>query len=150
MIVDTLANAGVYKNTNPRIEKALKYLLQTDFEQLENGKYAVDGDDVFAIVNEFETRDKADCEIEAHRKYIDIQYIVRGVEMFGYAPLAGHVPIKEYDEANDVAIYKEEVSYIKLEAGMFILFLPSDLHQPEVRQYEPVVVKKVVMKIKIG
>jgi YhcH/YjgK/YiaL family protein len=150
MIVDTLQNAGLYKNASTGLAKAFEYLLTTDFEPLAPGKYEVDGDNVFAIISEFETKDKTACEIEAHRKYIDIQYLVKGVEMFGYAPLAGQVPIVEYDEANDFAVYREEVSYIKLEAGMFIIFLPSDLHQPEVRQYEPVTVKKVVMKVKLS
>jgi YhcH/YjgK/YiaL family protein len=149
MIVDTLTNAGMYKTHHAGIDKALEYLLNTDFDNVAPGKYEVDGDNVFAIVNEFETKDKAMCEVEAHRKYIDIQYLVKGVELFGYAPLNGQVPIQDYDASNDVALYQEEVSYIRLEAGMFIVFFPSDLHQPEVRQYEPVMVKKVVMKIKM-
>jgi YhcH/YjgK/YiaL family protein len=147
MIVDTLLNAGMYKTSNPGIDKAFEYLRNTDFNNIAPGKYTIDGDAVFAIVNEFETKDKATCEVEAHRKYIDIQYLVKGIEMFGYSPLNGQVPVKDYDPENDVAIYNEEVSYIKLEAGMFIMFYPSDLHQPEVRQYEPVWVKKVVVKI---
>lgn len=69
--------------------------------------------------------------------------------MFGYAPLTTQKAIVDYDETNDVAFYKEDVSYLKLEAGMFIIFFPTDLHQPEVRQFEPVTVKKVVIKIKI-
>jgi YhcH/YjgK/YiaL family protein len=150
MIVDTLLNAGMYKTHNAGIDKAFEYLLNTDFDNVAPGKYEVDGDNVFAIVNEFETKDKTICEVEAHRKYIDIQYLVKGVELFGYAPLNGQVPIQDYDAANDVAIFNEEVSYIRLEAGMFIIFFPSDLHQPEVRQYEPVMVKKVVMKIKVS
>jgi YhcH/YjgK/YiaL family protein len=150
MIIDTLLNAGLYKIANPGIEKAFEYLRNTDLENIAPGKYAVDGDDVFAIVNEFETKDKALCEVEAHRKYIDIQYVVKGVEMFGYTPLNGQVPVIDYNADDDVAIYNEQVSYIKLEAGMFIIFFPSDLHQPEVRQYEPVVVKKVVMKVRVS
>jgi YhcH/YjgK/YiaL family protein len=149
MIIDTLSNAGLYKSLGERIQTAFQYLRQTNFDALEKGKYEVDGDNVFAIVNDYETKDKSDCEVEAHRKYIDIQYMVKGTEMFGYAPLSQHVPVVDYDSEKDVAIYSEEMAYLKLEAGMFILFYPTDLHQPEVRQYEPVWVKKVVMKIKV-
>ena len=149
MITDLLTNAALYEGLGEKFRKSFRYLLETDFEQLEKGKYAIDGEEIFAIVNEFETQDKHVCEVEAHRKHIDIQYVVRGTEMFGYTPLTGQIPVRDYDETKDVAIYKEAVCYLKLEAGMFIIFFPTDLHQPEVREFEPVVVKKVVVKIKI-
>jgi len=150
MIVDTLQNAALYKHLHPRIVKAFDYLLNTNFDELATGKYEIDGDNLFAIVNEFETKDRSVCEVEAHRKYIDIQYVVKGVEMFGYTPYTGQVPVKDYDAEKDFAIYEEPVSYMRLESGMFIIFYPTDLHQPEVREYEPVLVKKVVLKVKVS
>jgi YhcH/YjgK/YiaL family protein len=149
MIIDTLSNAGLYKGLGERIQIAFQYLRQTNFDKLEKGKYEVDGDNVFAIVNDYETKDKSECSVEAHRRYIDIQYMVKGTEMFGYAPLSHHIPCVEYNTEKDAALYNEEVVYLKLEAGMFIIFYPTDLHQPEVRQFESVWVKKVVMKIKV-
>ena len=149
MVVDRLENAGLYKCLGEKFIKAFRYLKETDFESVEKGKYPIDGEEIFAIVNEFETKDKHDCEVEAHKKHIDVQYIFRGTEMFGYLPMSGQYPVIEYNEQNDVSIYKEEVSFVKLEAGMFIIFFPTDLHQPEVKEFEPVLVKKVVVKIKI-
>jgi len=149
MIVDTLQNAHLYQSINEGFRKAFDYLTTTDFSKTATGKYKIEGDDIFAIVNEYETKDKKICEIEAHKKHIDIQYLVAGTEMFGYAPLTNQLPTQDYDELHDVAIYKESVSYIKLEAGMFIIFFPTDLHQPEVSEFEPLKVKKVVVKIKI-
>ncbi|MCW3079547.1 YhcH/YjgK/YiaL family protein [Segetibacter sp.] len=149
MITDVIQNAHLYEGLNERFKRAFTYLNETDFSAMEMGKHEIEGDNIFAIVNEFETKDKHECEAEAHKKHIDIQYLVKGTEMFGYAPLTTQKPVTDYDEANDVAIYKEAVSYLKLEAGMFIIFYPTDLHQPEVREFEPVLVKKVVVKIKI-
>ena len=149
MVTDVLQNAHLYEGMHERFKKAFKYLNENDFTHIPKGKYAIDGEDIFAIVNEFETKDKQECELEAHKKHIDIQYILKGTEMFGYVPLTTQKAIVDYDETKDVAIYKEDVSYIKLEAGMFIIFYPTDLHQPEVREFEPVTVKKVVVKIKI-
>ena len=149
MITDVLQNSHLYEGLNEQFKKAFRYLKETDFTTVNNGKYEIDGSNIFAVVNEFKTNDKNDCETEAHKKHIDIQYVVKGTELFGYAPLTTQKPVKEYDETSDAAIYKEDVSYIKLEAGMFIIFYPSDLHQPEVREFEPVTVKKVVVKIKI-
>jgi YhcH/YjgK/YiaL family protein len=124
-------------------------LKETNFAEIAKGKYKIDGENIFSIVNEFETKDKHECEVEAHKKHIDIQYLVKGTELFGYAPLTTQKAVVDYDELNDLTIYKEDVSFIKLEAGMFIIFYPTDLHQPEVREFEPVTVKKVVVKIKI-
>ena len=149
MITDRLENFKLYNGLGEKFIKAFTYLTATDFQNINKGKYPIYGEEIFAIVNEFETKNKAACELEAHRKHIDIQYIVRGTERFGYLPFAGQLPVIDYDETNDVAIYKEEVSYLTLEAGSFIIFFPTDLHQPEVREYEPVMVKKVVVKIKI-
>ena len=149
MIVDTLERAYLYKGLHTKFQQAFTYLETTDFSAVEKGKYTIDGDEIFAIVNEFETRDKSECEVEAHKKHIDIQYIVKGTELFGYAPLTGQKAVIDYNEKNDVSFYEEEVSYLKLEAGMFIMFYPTDLHQSEVRQFEPVTVKKVVVKIKL-
>lgn len=149
MITDVLQNAWRYEGLNEKFKKAFEYLRTTDFSAVGKGKYEIDGQQIFAIVNEFETKDKSDCELEAHKKHIDIQYVVRGTEMFGYTPFTGQIPVVDYSETRDVAFYKDAVSYIKLEAGMFIVFFPSDLHQPEVREFEPVTVKKVVVKIRM-
>jgi len=149
MIADVIENAGLYEGLSAKFSKAFDYLRGTDFTTVEKGKHAIDGDEIFAIVNEFETKDKSECEVEAHKKHIDIQYVVRGTELFGYTPFTGQKPVVDYDESKDVYFFNEDVSYIRLEGGMFIIFFPTDLHQPEVRQFEPVTVKKVVVKIKI-
>ncbi|MDB5191701.1 MAG: hypothetical protein JWQ96_1264 [Segetibacter sp.] len=149
MITDILDNAHLYKHLHKNFVTAFDWLKTTNLLELEKGKYEIEGDQIFAIIDEYETKDKHECEVEAHRKHIDVQYMIKGTELFGYVPLQGQKPVVDYDEQNDFAIYKEETSFIKLEAGMFIIFYPTDLHQPEVRQFEPVTVKKAVIKIRI-
>lgn len=148
MVTDTIENYTLYTGLNEKIKKALEYLASTNFYEIPPGRYPVLDDTIFAIVNEFETKDKSECQPEAHEQYIDIQYIVKGTELFGYAPLLDKLPVTDYNEENDVAFYREEMTYLKLEAGMFIIFYPTDIHQPEVRAFEPMQVKKVVMKVK--
>ncbi len=148
MVTDTIENYTLYTGLNENIKKALEYLAFTNFDEIPPGRYTVLGDTIFAIINEFETKDKGECQPEAHEQYIDIQYIVKGTELFGYAPLLDKLPVTDYNEENDVAFYREEMTYLKLDAGMFIIFFPTDIHQPEVRAFEPMLVKKVVMKVK--
>ncbi|MCY7420500.1 MAG: YhcH/YjgK/YiaL family protein [Chitinophagaceae bacterium] len=148
MVTDTIDNYRLYTGLGVNMKKALEYLDTTDFETVAPGKYTIVENEIYAIVNEFETKDKGECQPEAHVKFTDIQFVVKGIELFGYAPLMHRLPVTEYDEANDVSFYREKMNYLQLEAGMFIIFYPTDIHQPEVRAFEPMMVKKVVMKVK--
>ena len=150
MITDTLSNLPLYKMLGPNFERAIEYILNTRFIEMEPGKYEVDGENIFAIVNEFTTKPISECEPERHRKYADIQLIVSGTERFGYMPLINQKATTDFLPDNDVAFYNNDVStlnYITLSADQFIIFLPDDIHQPEVFVDKPSKVKKVVMKV---
>lgn len=149
MIADQLKNINRYRVLGPLFAKAIEYLETADFAALPAGKYEVDGTDVFAIINEYTTKAAADCEPETHLKYIDIQYMVSGTERFGFALLQDQTPLKPYDENADLLVYKPEgFNYIDLKPGMFVIFYPTDIHQPEMFAAAPMPVKKVVMKIR--
>ena len=151
MITATLSNLHLYKMLSPNFERAIDYILNTRFIEMEPGKYEVDGENIFAIVNEFTTKPISACEPERHRKYADIQLIVSGTERFGYTPLINQKATTDFLPDNDVAFYNNDVStlnYITLSADQFIIFLPDDIHQPEVFVDKPSLVKKVVMKVK--
>jgi YhcH/YjgK/YiaL family protein len=149
MIVDIIENIGLYEGLDEKIVKGLSYIKNTDFISTPSGKYTIEGDDIFAIVNEFETKPAKECELEAHQKHLDIQYIVKGTELFGYVPLKAQTPSTPYNADKDVSIYQDEVSYIRLTPGMFIIFYPTDIHQPEVQYEASSLVKKVVVKVRL-
>lgn len=150
MITSTLAHLHWYKSLSPNFEKAINYALSTDLTALTPGKYAIDGESVLAIVNEYTTKPVAECEPESHRDYADIQIMITGAERFGYAPLLDRQAYIPYSPAKDVALYsiaEEDLSYITLWPGQFIIFFPIDIHQPEVFARQPAVVKKIVLKV---
>ena len=89
MIHDTLAHASQYEVLGPRIEAALRLLRQNDLNALPLGRWEIDGQDLFAIVDEYDSKPLEKCFWEAHRKYIDVQFLVRGVEQMGHAELGG-------------------------------------------------------------
>jgi biofilm protein TabA len=152
MITSTLSNLHWYKIISPNFEKAINYVLATDFSDHETGKYAIDGDNVFAIINEYTTRPLSECDPESHREYADIQIMIDGAEKFGYTPLVDQVATTPYNPERDVALYsigEEDLSYITLPAGQFIIFFPTDIHQPEVFIHQPDPVKKVVIKVAV-
>lgn len=151
MILDTLQNAHLYHGLGPKFIKAFEYLAQTDFNALEKGKYEIDGKNIFAIVNEYDTVDPSGERMEAHRKYIDIQYIVRGAELIGHDLLLQKTPSRAYDEPTDFMLFEERPAFFtKLEQDQFAIFFPSDLHMPNLRIDEPIPVKKVVVKISVN
>lgn len=67
MIIDKLSNSNLYSGLGERINKAFAYLKETDFIKMELGKYEIEGDNVFALVNEYTTKDENEGKLEAHK-----------------------------------------------------------------------------------
>ena len=95
MIIDALANMDFYKNLNESLYKGLRFLRETDLVALPVGRYKIDGDAVFALVQEYETHLPEECRWEAHYTYTDIQYIVEGSEKMGWKALDGVVKTED-------------------------------------------------------
>jgi YhcH/YjgK/YiaL family protein len=92
------------------------------------------------------TRDKG--KWESHRKYLDIQYIVEGTELIGYADLA-QVKLGSYDDTKDFQALDAEGEFLLMRDGYFMLLAPQDAHMPGMAVSTPQPVKKAVVKIKI-
>ena len=149
MILDTLENAGFYTNISNQLKKGFDYLLHTDLEALEPGSYKIEGRTLFALVSEFETKAPAECRPEAHQAYADIQYIVSGREAIGHTLLEDQEVTTAYTAERDIVFFDAETKPIILEAGMFAVFFPQDIHQPGMWVTHPEKVKKVVIKVKL-
>jgi YhcH/YjgK/YiaL family protein len=135
------------------IQKGLQYLMETDFSKVSPGRQEIDGSKIYASVAEYDTQSKAVRRPEAHRKYLDIQYIAAGEEMIGSGPLATAGEVTEDRLAEkDVIFYKSLAaeSYHVLKQGMFAVYFPWDVHRPNCSVNEAAAkVKKVVVKIAI-
>jgi len=148
MVIDQLSNANLYFKLGPLIQKGFEYLQQTDFNKVELGKQEIQGDDLFAIVMEYETKPVAECKYEGHHKYIDLQFLIAGGEFMGLALLKDQMPVESNLE-HDYEFYDLKSDLIRFEPNSFMLLYPNDLHMPGVHQTEPEWVKKVVIKIKV-
>ena len=104
---------------------------------------------MFALVQEYETKNDSDAKLEAHKKYIDVQYIISGEELIGITPLINQTPCKEYDAEHDYALYDDTCSFVKITAQQFAILFPEDLHKPGIKISNPSKVKKVVIKVRI-
>ncbi|MES1217975.1 MAG: YhcH/YjgK/YiaL family protein [Bacteroidota bacterium] len=149
MITGLVSQLHLYKSIHPNLARAIDHVLQLDFENLVAGKYEIAEED-FYMVNEYSTKPAAECEPERHNKFTDIQIMLDGAEKFGYTPFINQQPSTDFSPDNDVAFYtipQEEIDFITLNPGKFIIFFPTDIHQPEVYVTAPAAVKKLVVKI---
>jgi biofilm protein TabA len=149
MIVDRLGNLSVDGRVPPRVRQALEYLRTADLPAAVPGRHDIDGDRLFALVQDYRTRPVEECAWEAHRKYIDVQYVVRGVERIGHARLSQAAERHAYDPSRDVALFEPGTAFLTLEAGGFAIFGPEDVHAPGGAVETPSAVRKVVVKAAI-
>lgn len=148
MVIDKIENSKLYLGLSERIAKAFAYIHETNLEAIELGRYEIDGENVFALIQEYNTKNLEDSKLESHFKHIDIQYIISGVELMGAITLSNQIPYTKSIE-NDVAFYEGNSALFKLEKGMFAIFFPDDLHRPGIKYEQNSKVKKLVVKIKI-
>lgn len=148
MIFDTLKNVDNYKGLG-RVYDALKFLSETDFSKIDLGRYELDGDNIFYMVQSYDT-DPDKTISEAHKKYIDIQYMVEGEEIIGVADISEDKELTEAKEENDVWFYDCKTEPLVLSAGKYMVLYPNDLHCPGVATNGTALTcRKVVVKVKV-
>ncbi len=152
MIVGDIREFNKFSTDYPEaVRKALHYLGEHNFAEIKDGKYPIDGENSFAIVQRYNTRPVEKCRPEAHKKYVDIQFLAEGEECLGWCPLSPDLDVDEaYDEEKDIVFYKKLVpdNGIILSKGIFAVLYPNDVHQPCASTGEqPKSVIKVVVKI---
>lgn len=152
MIVGYLSNMKSEIALYPAgIQKGLRFLLETDLAALPTGKHEIQGSQIYVSVAEYESEPKEKRRLEAHVKYIDIQYIQAGEEMIGCGPLAEASGITEDRLAEKDVIFYSEVAReteVILTPGMFAVYFPWDVHRPNCRAGgQAAKVRKLVVKI---
>ena len=149
MLYDSLKHIEFYKGIHPGVYRALEILRDTDFSQLEDKRYEVDGDNLFFFLQSYETKPDNDTP-EAHRKYIDIQFLVSGREKMGVAPLEDMSEEVEARPDGDIWFYRGPMDYITLTAGdRFAVLWPGDAHASSIAVDSPAPCRKCVVKVKV-
>lgn len=148
MILASLAEADRYAALHPLFARAFEFLRDTDLQVLAPGKHTVQGEQIFAIVEACQGRTRAEAKLECHRRYIDIQLVLEGVDEMGWSPLAECVdPVSDYNETRDIQFFNDEPSsWVATPPGSFCLFFPDDAHAPLV---STALIRKVVVKIAV-
>jgi len=148
IIINKLQHAERYFKIHTAFEKAFEFLRQDGLAELPESRHEIDSERLFCIIDKGPGRSRAEAKLEAHRKYIDIQYIIAGTDEMGWKPTADCKMIDtEYDADKDIMFFKDQPdSWTEVPAGSFVIFFPQDAHAPLVSSGE---IHKAVLKIAV-
>ncbi len=145
MILDHIKNCDRYCDSHPLFAQAFEFL-ESEAHLLEDGKYELDGENMFATIVTAPLKEMADAKLEAHDKYIDIQMVLEGCESFGIANRERMTsPIGEMCCTKDIIFFNDTIdTVVSLTKGDFMVLYPDDCHAPTIGSGS---VRKVVVKV---
>lgn len=150
MIFDKMDNISDYFEEMPLLKKVADFVIDFNDKKLPDGTYEIDGKRVFAMVQSYRTKQQTpEMMFEAHKKYIDLQYIVNGMEKIRWAKLDKVTLVEEqYSSGGDIAFYEGDAMFdFTLTKGTFLLLYPEDAHLPGLSDRKDINVRKIVFKI---
>jgi YhcH/YjgK/YiaL family protein len=148
MIFDSIENAEFYYSLSTNIKRGLVFLKNTpNLHKLPVGRVEIDGDNVFALVQEYETKDFNKDMWEAHKKYFDIQFIVIGREEIKVSRIEYMKPNSEYYPDGDYWLFSGKGNGLIVTSNQFAILSPEDIHQPGIKiENRSNMIKKIVIK----
>ncbi len=145
MIIDKIENIGRYAFLNPRFEQVAAFLKENDLNQMQKGKYVIDGDNLYVNVVESQPKTIKQAKLETHNKMVDIQILLSGTEQQLFCPrsILKEVP---YNEQYDISFYTERAeNALYLRPGYAVIYFPDDAHAPAICD-QPI--RKAIFKVK--
>ncbi len=149
MVLDRLENAEVYFGLHPGFSKAFQFLRRADLASLAVARHPIDSDRLYALTQKDNGKDEREAPLEAHMKYIDIQFLIDGDEHIGWKAREDcAVASLSYDEGKDIEFFSDSPqTYLALKPGMFAIFFPEDAHAPMISKGH---VQKCVVKVRLA
>ncbi len=146
MILDTIRNAERYYSLNPRLKMVFDFLATADLERLAVGRHDIDGEALFVNVSELELRPLDAAHLEVHNRYVDVQVVLGGEELFGWSDRRDCREAEgEFDTERDILFYGDRPqTFYKVRPGQFTILYPEDAHAPMLGEGS---VKKLIFKV---
>ncbi|MEG1806011.1 MAG: YhcH/YjgK/YiaL family protein [Clostridia bacterium] len=146
MIYDKLNNLNKYFNNNKVMSKLSRFLEDNDVYSFPDGKYKIDGDNLFVVLMSYNAKDKNECKLESHEKYIDIQAILSGEEKIEYVKNDESKSLEPYNEEKDIQFFEGSGIELNVKESEFVLFMPKECHRPSYN-VTPNAIRKMLVKI---
>lgn len=132
-----------------KVKTCFEYIASHDLYAMQPGRYEIDGDRIFLNLEEFETIPAEGRDFEAHKRYLDLFYIVDGAEQVDVSFIQ-KLRNNGYEEARDrMSLDGDAACSLVLSEGDFLICYPHDGHRPAICVGEPAQIKKAVFKIQI-
>lgn len=149
MILASITQTERYSGLHPLFRCVFDYLRNTNLLSLAMGRHPILGEDVFVIMEQVQGRTREKAQLEAHRRYIDIQLVLEGDEQMGWKPLADCLdPVQDHDGDRDIRFFRDApASWVTVPPGHFCIFFPEDAHAPLVGDGQ---VRKVIFKVAVN
>ena len=153
MIFDSIRYASQYTGAIEGIAAALRAAAAYTAEPFRTGRTELDGEKLFLIATSYETKPlDENSQMEAHRRYIDVMYMVEGEELIYVTPTQTLFAVTQpYDAAGDALLARMEGAQtaVRLRAGQFVVLFPQDAHCPGCRAEGCESVKKIICKVAV-
>jgi YhcH/YjgK/YiaL family protein len=152
MVLDRLENWKLYFPKGGSIARAFEFIESEVNPSIPDGRFEIDGDRIFSVISTYETKPLEQCRFEVHRRYLDVQHIIGGSEVIGWAG-RDRLRIEDpYDEQKDVEFFHppDRSTLLELLPGQFAFFYPDDAHAPGGRLGSVTTARKVLVKILIS
>lgn len=147
MIIDTIEHAEAYVYLGESFMEAMRFLKENKDGGLDKDRYGI-SENAYALVKRYDSKPRENCGYEAHRDYIDVQYVVSGDEYMGWAPKEKLQTVKYIPEKDKYEISGDGELY-PLHAGEFMVLFPSDAHAPCIAYGQSVPVEKIILKVRV-
>ena len=149
MIFDEITHFHRYTPLNKSLKNYFEFLMSRDFALDNPQTYKIGTEGIYAILQEYTPKKKADKSIESHHKYIDIQFMVEGKEYLGYA-YKKNLKSSGYDKEHDTEILTGDITLLPFHKNYFAILFPEDAHMPGVKSSGSTkTVKKIVIKVPV-
>ncbi|MBA4384265.1 MAG: YhcH/YjgK/YiaL family protein, partial [Anaerolinea sp.] len=128
--------------------RAFSFLLSNDLASLEPGRMEIEGESLYVLVQQYISKPETSGKWEAHKRYIDVQYLVSGSERVGYSAIT-KMTLGDYNPQKDFQALSGTGQILQLNAGSFMVFFPQDAHMPGLANGYETSIKKIVVKCAI-
>ena len=154
MIAGKIEDLKYYYSVCPELEKVYSFVKEYFEAEKPDGSYELIPDKLSANISTYTTFPAEERQLEAHRRYADVQIVLKGAERIDWAHNSDCTVelSEEFSKGGDIGFYADPdyVSSVVLDKGTFIYVLPEDAHKPCVNAgKESAQVTKVVFKIKL-
>ena len=138
------------KTLREKLAEALEFMKNVKFDEMELGRHDIN-EDFFLLIQKYDSKDADQGRFESHKNYVDIQYVVEGIESIGIAAVTAMEVDEAYIPERDVEFYKdpEVAAEFVLTDGSYAVLYPADAHKPGIKVGEAAPVKKMVGKVRI-